>query len=114
MRVTIGCVRWAHARCGSRGTIAGMAGLAEERDLRDRRDIEVRDVAPGLWLWRVGYPDGHGGHGWEPPLTTTCVSSGGENAVLDPLAPPDNARAVWDRLDAHPPTLLVVLKPDHV
>jgi glyoxylase-like metal-dependent hydrolase (beta-lactamase superfamily II) len=34
--------------------------------------------------------------------------------VLDPLAPPDEASDIWERLDARPPTLAVVLKPDHV
>lgn len=47
-------------------------------------------------------------------VTSTCVESGGEVAVLDPIALPDAPREVWDRLDARPPTLLVVLIPDHV
>jgi hypothetical protein len=47
-------------------------------------------------------------------VASTCVESGGETVVLDPLAPPDDANAVWDRLDARPPTVIVVLKPDHV
>ena len=42
-----------------------------------------------------------------------CVESGGEVALLDPLAPPDGDE-VWARLDARPPTMVVVLKPDHV
>jgi len=33
---------------------------------------------------------------------------------VDPLAPPDHADEVWARLDARPPTIVVVLKPDHV
>jgi glyoxylase-like metal-dependent hydrolase (beta-lactamase superfamily II) len=35
-------------------------------------------------------------------------------ALLDPLAPPADADDVWARFDARPPTLAVVLKPDHV
>ena len=34
--------------------------------------------------------------------------------VLDALAPSDERDPVWERLDAHPPTVAVVLKPDHV
>jgi hypothetical protein len=34
--------------------------------------------------------------------------------VLDALAPPDDATEVWARLDGRPPTMAVVLKPDHV
>jgi hypothetical protein len=75
---------------------------------------EVRDVAPGLWIWRTGYPDWRPGHGWEPPVTSTCVESGGEVAVLDALAPPEDSTEVWSRLDDRPPTLAIVLKPDHV
>ena len=71
-------------------------------------------MAAGLWVWRVEHPDWKPGLAWEPSVTSTCVESGGEIAVLDPLAPPDDAVEVWARLDAHPPTLVVVLKPDHV
>jgi hypothetical protein len=75
---------------------------------------EFRDVAPGLWIWRVDHPDWTPGLDWEPQVTSVCVESGGEVAVLDALAPPDDATNVWERLDARPPTLAVVLKPDHV
>jgi hypothetical protein len=74
----------------------------------------VRDVAPGLWIWRVEYPDWRPGVGWERVVTSTCVASGGEVLVLDPLSPDDGAANVWERLDATPPTAVVVLKPDHV
>jgi hypothetical protein len=76
--------------------------------------VEVRDVAPGLWLWRLDHPDWHPAVGWEPPVTSTCVESRGEVLVLDALAPPEDAHDVWERLDATPPTVAVVLKPDHV
>jgi hypothetical protein len=46
-------------------------------------------------------------------VSSTCVESGGEVAVLDPLAPPEGDD-VWARLDVSPPTVAVVLKPDHV
>ncbi len=75
---------------------------------------ELRDVAPGLWVWRVPHPDWYPGAPWEQLVTSTCVESRGEIAVLDPLAPPEAASAAWARLDGHPPTLVVVLKPDHV
>jgi glyoxylase-like metal-dependent hydrolase (beta-lactamase superfamily II) len=75
---------------------------------------EVRDVAPGLWIWRLEHPDWRPGLAWERTVTSTCVESGGEVAVLDALAPPEEADEIWARLDAKPPTLAVVLKPDHV
>ena len=75
---------------------------------------ELRDVSPGLWVWRVEHPDWSPEADWEPLVTSTCVASGGEVAVLDPIAPPEDATEIWERLDAAPPTLIVVLKPDHV
>jgi glyoxylase-like metal-dependent hydrolase (beta-lactamase superfamily II) len=74
---------------------------------------ETLDVASGLWIWRLSYPDWHDGAGWPEVVTSTCVESGGEIAVLDALAPPDGSE-IWERLDARQPTLAVVLKPDHV
>jgi hypothetical protein len=75
---------------------------------------EVRDVAAGLWIWRVEHPDWKAGLDWDRFVTSTVVESRGEVAVLDPLAPADDAAEVWERLDAHPPTLVAILKPDHV
>jgi glyoxylase-like metal-dependent hydrolase (beta-lactamase superfamily II) len=40
--------------------------------------------------------------------------SGGEVILIDPLAPPPDASDVWGRIDANPPTVVLVLKPDHV
>jgi glyoxylase-like metal-dependent hydrolase (beta-lactamase superfamily II) len=73
----------------------------------------VVDVAPGLWVWRLPHPDWSDDADWEPMVTSTCVESGAEVALLDPLAPPDGD-PVWERLDAMPPTIVVILKPDHV
>lgn len=76
--------------------------------------MQLCDVAAGLWIWRLEHPAWTRESDWPPHVTSTCVESGGEVAVLDPLAPPDDADEIWARLDAHPPTLAVVLKPDHV
>jgi glyoxylase-like metal-dependent hydrolase (beta-lactamase superfamily II) len=74
----------------------------------------VQAVAPGLWVWRARHPAWTPEANWEPLVTSTCVESRGEVALLDPLAPGDGADELWERLDARPPTLVVVLKPDHV
>jgi glyoxylase-like metal-dependent hydrolase (beta-lactamase superfamily II) len=47
-------------------------------------------------------------------VTSVAVQSRGVSLVLDPLAPPPGAREVWDRLEALAPSVVVVLKPDHV
>jgi hypothetical protein len=75
---------------------------------------EIRDIAPGLWIWRLEHPDWKPGLGWEGRVTSTYVESGGEVALLDALAPPEETDEVWARLEARPPTMVVVLKPDHV
>jgi hypothetical protein len=79
--------------------------------------VEFRDVAAGLWIWRLEHPRWKPGQGWEPVVASTYVESGGERLLLDPIAPPadaDDGAHLWERLDARPPTAVVVLKPDHV
>jgi glyoxylase-like metal-dependent hydrolase (beta-lactamase superfamily II) len=76
--------------------------------------VLVVDVAPGLWIWRLRHPDWKPGLEWSETVTSTCVESGGEVALVDPLEPPEDAAEFWHRLDARPPTLVVVLKPDHI
>jgi hypothetical protein len=73
-----------------------------------------RDVAAGLWIWRLEHPDWNPGLDWPQTVTSTWVAAGGEVALLDPLAPPEDADEVWARLDEQPPTLVAILKPDHV
>jgi hypothetical protein len=75
--------------------------------------LEIRDVVSGLWIWRLESPDWKPGLGWERVVTSTCVETGGEVVLLDPLAPPEGDE-VWARLEARPPTIVVVLKPDHI
>ena len=76
--------------------------------------VELRDVAPGLWLWRQPHPAWEEGNDWDPLVTSVAVESRGATLVLDPLAPPPRERAVWERLDALAPQAAVILKPDHV
>ena len=73
----------------------------------------VVDVASGLWLWRLDHPDWAPHVAWQPPVTSTVAETGGEVVLIDPLAPPDGHDA-WARLDARPPTVVAILKPDHV
>ena len=72
------------------------------------------DIAPGLWIWRLPHPDWSADADWEPHVTSTVIETGGELALIDPLAPPEDDAEIWERLDAAAPTLIVILKPDHV
>ena len=76
--------------------------------------LQVRDLGPGLWIWRVLHPGWTKEADWQPIVTCTCVDLGSERLLLDPLVPPLDGRAVWDRLDARPPTAAVTLLPDHI
>lgn len=79
-----------------------------------RSHAELRKVVPGLLIWRLEHPRWRPGVDWQPVVTSTCVETGGERLVLDPLAPPAEAIELWMWLDEHRPTVAVVLKPDHV
>ena len=76
--------------------------------------LEVRDLEPDLWIWRVLHPGWTEEADWQPMVTCTCVDLGHERLLLDPLVPPPDASPVWDRLDSRPPTAVVVLIPDHL
>jgi hypothetical protein len=79
-----------------------------------RTAVEIHDVADGLWFWRQPHPDWKAGADWAPEVISVAVASGGARVLLDPLAPPPSARAVWERIEAFAPDTAVVLKPDHV
>jgi hypothetical protein len=77
--------------------------------------VEIRDVAPGLWLWRHRHWEWREGMDWEPEVTSVVVESGGEVVLVDPLAPPPvDGLEVYRRLEAKRPTRIVIVKPDHV
>ena len=77
--------------------------------------LEVRDVVPGLWLWRQPHWEWREGDDWEAEVSSFVVESRGEVVLLDPLAPrPDEGEEVYRRLAAKPPTRVIVVKPDHV
>ena len=77
-------------------------------------NVQVIDVAPGLWIWRLEHPAWRPDVDWQRMVSCVFVETGGERWVLDPLLPPDDATAVWDRFAARPPTATAILLPDHV
>jgi hypothetical protein len=77
-------------------------------------NVEVTDLAPGLWIWRLDHPAWTPQADWQQMVTCVCADAGGERWLLDPLLPPDDATQVWDRLAERPPTVVAVLKPDHL
>jgi hypothetical protein len=82
--------------------------------------VEMRDVAPGLWLWRQEYPGWEPGRhslerlGWGPEVASFAYAADDGVVLVDALAPPDADDPLWQRLDDEPPVALVVMKPDHV
>lgn len=76
--------------------------------------VEVRDVAPGLWLGRQPHPNWKQGEDWQPEVASFAVESEGVGLLIDPLAPPPSAVVAWKRIEGLRPTVLAVLKPDHL
>ena len=74
----------------------------------------IRDLGPGLWIWRARHPFWKKGDDWQPVVTSTFVESRGERYVLDPLAPTLDSIGLWERLEVKPPTAALVTMPDHV
>src|SRR5207237_10592439 len=68
---------------------------------KPQSQVELRDVAAGLWIWRLEHPKWKPGQGWEPLVASTCVESGGQRLVLDPLAPPADAAELWGSGSTH-------------
>jgi len=81
---------------------------------RTSPNVDVIDLAPGLWIWRLEHPGWKPDHDWQQVVTCVCVDARGERWLLDPLLPPEGATLVWDRLAEQPPTAVAVLSPDHM
>ncbi len=78
------------------------------------KQVGIRDLMPGLWIWRARHPFWRPEDDWQPVVTSTFVESDGERVVLDPIAPSLDNFGLWERLDKTPPTAAVVILPDHV
>jgi hypothetical protein len=48
-------------------------------------NVEVIDLAPGLWIWRLEYPAWKPDVDWQQVVTCLCVDAGSERWLLDPL-----------------------------
>ena len=77
-------------------------------------DVEIHDVARGLWLWRQPHWEWREGDDWEPKVSSFVVEVDGRSILLDPLAPPPGTHGVYERLAAAPPSTVIVIKPDHL
>lgn len=77
-------------------------------------NVQVIDLAPGLWIWRQEHPAWKPECDWQQVVTSVCVDAGDERWVLDPLLPPKEATQVWDRFADRAPTAAAVLIGDHV
>src|SRR5262249_49580911 len=77
-------------------------------------EVEIRDIAAGLWIWRAEHHHWKPSDDWQPIVTSTFVESRGERLVIDPIVPKPPASELWKRLDSNPPTMTAVIIPDHV
>ena len=58
--------------------------------------VEVRDVAPGLWLWRQPHPAWREGLDWEPEVSSFFIESRGEAVLVPPPSLVEVLRAGWE------------------
>jgi len=77
-------------------------------------NVEVIDLAPGLWIWRLDHPAWRPDVDWQKVVTSVVVDAGKERWVVDPLLPPDDTTQVWDRFAQRPPSAVAVIIPDHL
>jgi glyoxylase-like metal-dependent hydrolase (beta-lactamase superfamily II) len=76
--------------------------------------VEVVDIAPGLWIWRIEHPGWSPGDDWQKVVTCVCVDAGRERWLIDPLLPAKSDSRVWDRLAERAPTAVALTIPDHL
>jgi hypothetical protein len=74
--------------------------------------VEIRDVTDGVAIWRLEHPDWAAHVEWPPHVTCTRVESGGQVVLIDPIDADDDDFRQW--IDDRPPTVVAILKPDHV
>ena len=77
-------------------------------------NVQVIDLAPGLWIWRLQHPGWKPEDDWQQVVTCVFVDTGSERWLIDPLLPPDDATQFWKRLAERPPTAVAILTPDHL
>lgn len=80
----------------------------------DRYEIGMHDLEPGLWIWRTRHPFWSSEDDYQEIVTSVFVESGKERIVIDPQAPTLDSIGLWEKLEASPPTVVVVTMPDHV
>ena len=76
--------------------------------------VELRDVAPGLLIWRVQHPRWRPGQDWGTSCTVDLRGVRGQETRSGSACSSLRAVEAWNRLDARTPTAVVILKPHHV
>jgi glyoxylase-like metal-dependent hydrolase (beta-lactamase superfamily II) len=76
--------------------------------------VEIRNVTDGVSIWRLEHPDWTSHFEWPEQVTCTRVEAGGEVILIDPIAPPLGNAPFWGWIEDPPPTVVAILKPDHV
>ena len=60
--------------------------------------VEVIDLAPGLWIWRLEHPAWNPDVDWQQVVTCVCVDAGSERWLLDPLLPAAEISALAEEI----------------
>ena len=96
-------MRWTSTGCRGHLTACSLTFDAEQRAFSDAaydHIVRIREIASGLWRWTARHPEWTPGEEWPPEVG--CVAYEGTEGlvVFDPLVPPEDAAALWLRLDA--------------
>src|SRR5215472_12050398 len=87
----IGCApTWIQGAARPRGSFC-QCPCDHPRPMTERTspNVEVIDLAPGLWIWRLEHPAWNEHADWQEVVTCVCADGGSERWLLDPLLPPD-------------------------
>jgi hypothetical protein len=73
--------------------------------------VEIEQLAPHLWWWRTGHPDGQG---WARDVSSYALVESDDLVLFDPLVPADDEASFLAALDRDvsehgPPKILVTV-----
>jgi hypothetical protein len=81
--------------------------------------MDVRQVAPGLWLWSAPHPDWRGARHWPEDVNCVYYEAADATVLIDPLIPTGQDTEFWQALDrdverAGQPVAVLLTAPWHM
>jgi glyoxylase-like metal-dependent hydrolase (beta-lactamase superfamily II) len=81
--------------------------------------MDVRQVAPGLWLWSAPHPNWRGARHWPEDVNCVYYEAADATVLIDPLIPAGEEAEFWQALDRDvertgQPVAVLLTAPWHV